>query len=219
MRPLTLELQAFGPFAGKETVDFSKWGNNPLFLINGPTGAGKSTILDAICFALYGQTTGAEREPTQMRCDHADSSLLTEVTLEFSLGDKSYRIRRVPAQERPKTRGEGTTTQQAEAQLWHLDGSEQGSLIVSQKVNQATDEIKELIGLEVEQFRQVMVLPQGKFRELLMADSRQRELIFSQLFQTRISKLDKARLNLKKTSRHLSRVSKYWNPKNPVKKN
>ena len=116
MKPLNLTLQAFGPFASRETIDFTRLGTNPLFLINGPTGAGKSSILDAICFALYGQTTGAEREPAQMRCDHADPSVLTEVILDFQLGETGYRVRRIPTQERPKSRGEGTTTQQAEAQ-------------------------------------------------------------------------------------------------------
>ena len=188
MKPIKLGIQAFGPFAGTEEIDFSKLGNNPLFLINGPTGAGKSSILDAICFALYGQTTGAERDATQMRCDHSDLSLLTEVSLEFMLGSKHYRIRRAPTQERAKSRGDGTTTQQAEAQLWEIDGSEPDRLIVSKSVTDANDEIKQLIGLGVEQFRQVMVLPQGKFRELLMADSKERETIFSQLFETQIYK-------------------------------
>lgn len=188
MKPIKLNIQAFGPFAGKEEIDFTKLGNNPLFLINGPTGAGKSSILDAICFALYGQTTGAERDATQMRCDHSDMSLLTELSLEFMLGAKRYLIRRAPTQERSKSRGEGTTTQQAEAQLWELDGSEQGRLIVSKSVGEANTEIQKLIGLGVEQFRQVMVLPQGKFRELLMADSKERETIFSQLFETHIYK-------------------------------
>lgn len=188
MKPIKLSIQAFGPFAGTEEIDFTKLGNNPLFLINGPTGAGKSSILDAICFALYGQTTGAERDAGQMRCDHSDMSLLTEATLEFMLGEKCYRIRRAPTQERSKSRGEGTTTQQAEAQLWELDGSEQDRLIVSKSVNDANTEIQRLIGLGVDQFRQVMVLPQGKFRELLMADSKQREDIFSQLFETHIYK-------------------------------
>lgn len=86
MKPLKLSIQAFGPFAGKEEIDFSKLGNNPLFLINGPTGAGKSSILDAICFALYGHTTGAERDPQQMRCDHASPDTNCEVSLEFMLG-------------------------------------------------------------------------------------------------------------------------------------
>lgn len=188
MKPLTLTLQAFGPFAGSEGIDFTRLGPNPLFLINGPTGAGKSSILDAICFALYGQTTGAEREPSQMRCDHADPNILTQVTLDFKLGEKYYRIRRLPTQDRPKSRGEGTTTQQAEAQLWQLDDTEEGVLIVAKSVNDATDEIRKLIGLDVEQFRQVMVLPQGKFRDLLMADSKEREKIFGQLFQTFIYK-------------------------------
>jgi exonuclease SbcC len=188
MKPLNLTLQAFGPFASRESVDFTCLGSNPLFLINGPTGAGKSSILDTICFALYGQTTGAERDPAQMRCDHADPSVLTEVILEFQLGETGYRVRRIPTQERPKSRGEGTTTQPAEAQLWLLDGTEEGSLLVAKSVSDATDEIRERIGLDVEQFRQVMVLPQGKFRELLMADSKEREKIFSQLFQTQIYK-------------------------------
>lgn len=194
MKPLQLTLQAFGPFAGNEVVDFSLLGSNPLFLINGPTGAGKSSILDAICFALYGHTTGADREPSQMRCDASDTTVLTEVSLVFSLGAAQYRVRRVPAQERPMVRGDGTTRQVAEAQLWQLDGSDEGKLLVSKSVNDATNTIKELIGLDIDQFRQVMVLPQGKFRELLLADSRDREKIFSQLFQTGIYRRIEERL-------------------------
>ncbi len=187
MTPLTLTMQAFGPFAGSETIDFTALGRSPLFLINGPTGAGKSSILDALCFALYGQTTGNEREPTQMRCDQADATLLTEVSLDFHLRGVDYRVRRVPQQERPKARGEGTTTHNAEAQLWRLkaDG-EVDTCLVARKVNDATTELQTLIGLDASQFRQVMVLPQGKFRELLLAGSKEREVIFSQLFQTRI---------------------------------
>ncbi len=187
MRPNKLIIQAFGPFSETEQIDFDQLGNNPLFLINGPTGAGKSSILDAICFALYGQTTGKEREATQMRCDHAKGDLLTEITLEFTLGEQTYRIRRSPTQERPKSRGDGTTTHQTEAQLWEIkpDGE---ALLVPKKAQEATRIIEELTGLNVEQFRQVMVLPQGKFREFLMADSSQRESIFSKLFQTQIYK-------------------------------
>jgi exonuclease SbcC len=188
MKPLKLTIQAFGPFAGKEEVDFTKLGNNPLFLINGPTGAGKSSILDAICFALYSQTTGAERDPQQMRCDHSKPAIPCEVSLEFMLGTKRYRIWRSPMQERPKSRGEGTTSKAAEARLWYLDGSEKGVLLVSKSVSDATKQINDLMGLGVDQFRQVMVLPQGKFRELLMADSKEREAIFSQLFETHIYK-------------------------------
>jgi len=186
MRPLHLSMSAFGPFATTQTIDFTALGNNPLFLINGPTGAGKTTLLDGICFALYGKTTGNEREGSQMRCDMADNSLLTEVTFSFQLGSDSYRIRRVPEQDRVKKSGDGSTVQKSEAQLYKIDADGNESLLVASKVSEATAEIEALTGLDVEQFRQVMVLPQGKFRELLMADSKARELIFSQLFQTHI---------------------------------
>ena len=187
MTPLSLTMQAFGPFAGTQALDFSALGKSPLFLINGPTGAGKSSILDALCFALYGQTTGNEREPAQMRCDQAADNLLTEVTLDFRLRNIGYRIRRVPQQERPKARGEGTTTQPAEAQLWRLDDNgEVDGCLVARKVSDATAEIQVLLGLDAGQFRQVMVLPQGQFRELLLASSADREKIFSQLFQTQL---------------------------------
>ncbi|TVL19894.1 chromosome segregation protein SMC [Shewanella xiamenensis] len=188
MKPLQLSMSAFGPFASTQTIDFTELGDNPLFLINGPTGAGKTTLLDGICFALYGKTTGNEREGSQMRCDMADDNLLTEVTFSFKLGNTAYRIRRVPEQDRLKKNGEGSTVQKSEAQLFKIapDGTE--TLLVASKVSEATAEIEALTGLDVEQFRQVMVLPQGKFRELLMADSKAREQIFSQLFQTHIYK-------------------------------
>nr|WP_286086906.1 SMC family ATPase [Halomonas sp. S3-1-1] len=182
-------MQAFGPFAGVERLDFTALGRHPLFLINGPTGAGKSSILDAICFALYGQTTGEERTGTEMRCDSAIPTLLTEVTLDFRLQERIYRLRRVPQQERPKARGEGTTTQNAEAQLWQLNEAlEEQTCLVAKNVGEANAQVQTLLGLDVKQFRQVMVLPQGKFRELLVAPSSEREKIFARLFQTQIFK-------------------------------
>ncbi|MFI0471983.1 AAA family ATPase [Halomonas sp. HMF6819] len=189
MTPLVLTMQAFGPFAGVERLDFTALGRHPLFLINGPTGAGKSSILDAICFALYGQTTGEERTGTEMRCDSASPTLLTEVTLDFRLQERLYRLRRVPQQERPKARGEGTTTQNAEAQLWQLNEAlEEQTCLVAKNVGEANAQVQALLGLDVKQFRQVMVLPQGKFRELLVAPSSEREKIFARLFQTQIFK-------------------------------
>lgn len=196
MKPIVLHIQAFGPFAGVEKIDFRELGTNPLFLINGPTGSGKSSILDAICFALYGETTGKERDPAMMRSDHAPPGLQTEISLEFLLLDKTYRIQRLPSQVVSKSKGEGTTTINSKVQLWHLDGSKEGKLL-SNKVKDVDNKIKELIGLGVEQFRQVMVLPQGKFRDLLMADSKVRESIFSQLFQTHIYKQIEDRLKTK----------------------
>ena len=189
MKPVTLSMTAFGPFAGTEYVDFRLLGEQPLFLINGVTGAGKTTLLDAICFSLYGKTTGDERDASQMRCDNAAKEALTCVEMHFSIGSNHYKIRRVPEQWRPKAKGDGFTRQSAEAQLWQVD--QQGAevrVMVGQKVTEATREIECLTGLNVEQFRQVMVLPQGQFRKLLMADSKDREAIFSKLFSTHIYK-------------------------------
>lgn len=188
MKPLYLRLQAFGPFADQEEIDFTQLGDNPLFLINGTTGSGKSTLLDAMAFALYGDTTGKEREAADMRCQYADDASLTEVEFVFCLGEKTYRILRLPAQERKKSRGDGWTLQAAEAYLYEVlaDGSE--SLLVSKKVTEFNQRIIELMGLNSEQFRQVMVLPQGLFRKLLLADSKEREPILSRLFQTELYK-------------------------------
>ncbi|MDA0132792.1 SMC family ATPase [Vibrio harveyi] len=185
MKPIKLTMQAFGPFAQTETIEFDKLGTNPLFLINGPTGSGKTSILDAICFALYGETTGNERQGIQMRCDMAAPTLLTEVTLEFSLHGKSYRVIRSPEQEAPKARGEGMTVRKHTAALYEI--TDEAKLITS-KTTQVKTEVTNIIGLNETQFRQVMVLPQGKFRELLLATSKEREEIFGQLFQTDIYK-------------------------------
>ena len=190
MRPIKLSMTAFGPFIATETVDFELFGERPLFLINGATGAGKTTILDAMCFALYGQTTGKEREAGQMRCDFADDNTITSVEFTFELASIQFRILRVPEQTRAKKSGEGITTQKARAELWQVNGEGEKTekLLVPEKVTEATQKIEELTGLRVDQFRQVMVLPQGQFRRLLMADSKDREQIFSQLFETGIYK-------------------------------
>ncbi|MFV8452909.1 AAA family ATPase [Vibrio campbellii] len=185
MKPIKLKMQAFGPFAQTETIEFDKLGTNPLFLINGPTGSGKTSILDAICFALYGETTGNERQGIQMRCDMAAPTLLTEVTLEFSLHGKSYRVIRSPEQEAPKARGEGMTVRKHTAALYEITDEEK---LITSKTTQVKTEVTNIIGLNETQFRQVMVLPQGKFRELLLATSKEREEIFGQLFQTDIYK-------------------------------
>ncbi|WP_154173342.1 AAA family ATPase [Vibrio metoecus] len=191
MRPLKLTLQAFGPFAGREVIDFTELGDAPLFLINGATGAGKSSILDAICYALYGETTGSERTGDQMRCDFADPECLTEVVFEFELAGREYQITRQPDQEIPKKRGEGMTKKAHSAMLVALKKGEQE--LLANKPSPVAKAVVELIGLDVKQFRQVMVLPQGKFRELLTANSKEREQIFGQLFQTQLySQIERA---------------------------
>lgn len=184
-----LHIQAFGPFANKEVIDFSILGENPLFLIDGPTGAGKSSILHAICYALYGETTDSDRKGLGLRCDHADDDVLTELSLEFSIRGDRYRITRVPLQLRPAKRGGGETEQKPTAHLCRIldDGSEE--TLVTKKISHADDEIEKIVGLTPAQFLQVMVLPQGKFRELLLAKSDERQVILSKLFQTEIYKI------------------------------
>lgn len=189
MRPLRLMMRAFGPYAGEQMLDFRRLGDRSLFLIHGPTGSGKTTILDAICFALYGDTSGAERDGKQMRSDNADPSLLTEVTFDFSLGSDLYRVTRRPEQERPKRRGGGTTIEQPQAALWQrtglVDDEEEGQVITAQW-KRVTEEIERLFGFQSDQFRQVVMLPQGQFRRLLTANSREREDILEALFRTEI---------------------------------
>lgn len=189
MRPVRLETRAFGPYAGSQILDFRELGNRTLFLIHGPTGAGKTSILDAICFALYGECSGADREPRRMRSDHADAGMLTEVILDFRLGDESYRVFRRPEQLRPKKRGGGATLARAEATLWRRSGlardDEEGTVLATQWSG-VTEEIERLLGFRSDQFRQVVVLPQGEFRRLLLSDSRERQSILEVLFRTEL---------------------------------
>ena len=188
MRPLRLVMRAFGPYAGEQVLDFSALSRSACFLIHGPTGAGKTSILDAICFALYGEASGGERDPKRLRSDHAEPTMATEVVFDFSLGADAYRVSRGPEQERPKARGTGMTTQQPKASLWRRTNSapaDEGELLASQP-NKVNAEVERLLGFRRDQFAQVVMLPQGKFRELLQADSRGREEILQILFQTEV---------------------------------
>ncbi|MBF0520519.1 MAG: SMC family ATPase [Nitrospirae bacterium] len=173
MKPLKLIIEGFGPYVNKQVIDFTVLGNRTLFLIHGNTGSGKSTILDAICFALYGETSGNERTGTQMRSNFVDSSVPTEVTLEFSVGTESYRITRNPAYGK-KLVG---------AALWKITDFINPELIANKKTL-ADEKMITLLGFNAETFRQVVVLPQGKFRELLMAPVKERQKILEVLFKT-----------------------------------
>ena len=189
MRPLKLVMRAFGPYPGEQVVDFTAFEHAPLFLIHGETGAGKSMLLDAICFALYGQASGPERAAAQLRSQQADDSTLTEVRLDFRLGGAHYRIVRRPAQKRRKKRGSGHTTEEARAWLWRrapgMPEEEEGALL-AEKVGEVNARVEELLGLTAEQFRQVIVLPQGRFRDLLTASSAERQEILQRLFDTEV---------------------------------
>ncbi len=187
MKPLRLEMQAFGPFRGRETVDFEKLAGS-LFLIAGPIGAGKTTILDAICFALYGESSGKGRSAADLRSHLADATVETEVTLDFSVGGKTYRVYRQPTQEIRKKRGDGTRTVQTRGTLWERTGREAATddgVPLAAKVREVDERVREILGFDAAQFRQVILLPQGKFREFLSANSRDRESILKVLFDVR----------------------------------
>ncbi|MBN2878601.1 MAG: AAA family ATPase [Clostridia bacterium] len=179
MRPLKLKMTAFGPYSGTQEIDFTLLNKNALFLITGPTGSGKTSIFDAICFALYGRASGDDRASKGLRSDFAKADTLTEAELTFELKGNEYYIRRVPEQERPASRGKGTTTQKADAEL------KAGGKIYT-GIHDVNDKITEIMGIDAEQFRQIMMIPQGEFRKLLTADSRDREKILKKLFNTRI---------------------------------
>ncbi len=187
MRPLRLELAAFGPYADPQVIDFRVLGERRLFLVHGVTGAGKTTLLDAICFALYGDATGADRDAKGFRSQFSGPELETSVTLDFQLGERVYRVTRQPEQERAKLRGEGTTVSPHTATLWDRTGladeAEEGKVLAT-RVGNVTAAIVDLLGFRSEQFRQVIVLPQGRFRDLLLAGSKEREEILRQLFDT-----------------------------------
>ena len=184
MKPIKLTLQAFGPFAGCEVVDFTLLPPGCLFLIAGPTGAGKTSILDGITYALYGDTSGGERSAREMRSHHADASVQTEVEFEFALGERRYRVKRIPEQERAALRGDKLVKVLAKAELYRLEADGETWTPLAQKTTEVTALVEELLGFKAEQFRQVVLLPQGQFRKLLAASSAEREKILETLFGT-----------------------------------
>ena len=187
MRPLRLVLTAFGPFARETTVDFRKLAGRGMFLITGPTGSGKTTLFDGATFALFGETSGRGREPHQMRSQHADPATPTEVTLDFALGEEVYRVTRRPKQDRPRRRGAGMMTELSTATLWRrtglIDDAEEGAVLASRPAD-VDAEVQRRLGFSAEQFRQVVILPQGQFRKFLESTSQERETILEALFRT-----------------------------------
>jgi exonuclease SbcC len=178
MRPLKLTIAGFGPYAGQQTLDFAALGTGGLYLITGDTGAGKTTIFDAITFALFGEASGDSREPAMLRSKYAKAEDPTYVELTFAYGGKEYTVKRNPEYERAKKSGSGTTTQKADAQLTYPDGR------VVTKVKDVDLSIRQIIGLTREQFAQVSMISQGEFRKLLQADTKERQKIFRDIFGT-----------------------------------
>ena len=179
MRPTKLILSAFGPYAGKTGIDLTKLGDRGLYLITGATGAGKTTIFDAITFALYGEASGAEREADMLRSKYADAKTPTYVEMEFLCRGERYRNRRNPEYQRPKGRGEGMTTEHADAELTFFDGRPPVT-----KSREVTRAVTELTGLDRGQFTQVAMIAQGAFLKLLHAKTEERSKIFRELFGT-----------------------------------
>ncbi|AOY75912.1 SbcC/MukB-like Walker B domain-containing protein [Clostridium formicaceticum] len=183
MRPIQLTMSAFGPYADIETIDFKKLNDRNIFLITGPTGAGKTTIFDGIAYAIYGKTSGSDRDQEHIRSDFAKEDILTYVELTFQLHGKEYYIKRIPKQYKKKTRGEGYTEQKSDAELKII-----GENKIYTGVLEVDHKIKEVIGLTYEQFRQIVMIPQGEFRELLLAGSKERQEIFRKIFGTSVFK-------------------------------
>lgn len=180
MKIKKLIVSAFGPYATEQELDFEKYlDNQNMFVITGNTGAGKTTIFDAINFVLYGEASGSERDGKSLRSDFADSSTKTEVKLWFSLKNKDYYIKRSPQYFRSKQRGEGLTENKAEAELIYDDKTITGT-------KEVTRQVEEILGITCEQFKQLVMIPQGEFKKLLNSDSDKKEEIFRKIFGTKV---------------------------------
>ena len=179
MRPLRLTLSAFGPYAGETVLELEKLGKGGLYLVTGDTGAGKTTLFDAITYALYDHSSGGVREGAMLRCKYAGPKTPTFVELEFEVNGQRYTVRRNPEYPRPKTRGEGFTTEKADASLIYADGRPPVT-----KAKEVTSAVIDIIGLDYSQFSQIAMIAQGQFTKLLNASTEDRSRIFRKLFRT-----------------------------------
>ncbi|KQW13210.1 SMC family ATPase [Streptomyces sp. Root369] len=186
MRLHRLDITAFGPFGGSQTVDFDELSAAGLFLLHGPTGAGKTSVLDAVCYALYGAVPGARQSGQGMtlRSDHAASGTRTEIRLELTVAGRRLEITRQPPWERPKKRGSGTTLDKAQSWLREYDGAVGAWKDLSRSHQEIGEEITQLLGMSREQFCQVVLLPQGDFARFLRADAEARGKLLGRLFDT-----------------------------------
>ena len=196
MRPIKLKISAFGPYAGVIEIDFTKLGKGGLYLITGDTGAGKTTIFDAITYALYGNPSGNNREVSMFRSQYADPRTPTEVELLFSYYDKEYIVRRNPEYERANKRGDGTTRQIAGAEFVYPDGKVIG------KIKEVDQAVKQVIGIDRNQFCQIAMIAQGDFLKLLLSPTKDRMEIFRHIFKTQ--KYSNLQERLKKESAGLA---------------
>ena len=181
MKPKKLIISAFGPYADRTELDFTKLGSGGLYLITGDTGAGKTTIFDAITFALYGEASGEIRTGEMFRSKYAAPEVRTFVELTFAHQGKDYMVKRNPEYDRPKERGQGMTRERANAELIFPDGRQPVT-----KSTEVTKAVTELLGLDQKQFRQIAMIAQGDFQKLLLAETADRSEIFRKMFHTEI---------------------------------
>lgn len=186
MRLHRLTITAFGPFGSSQEVDFDALSTAGIFLLHGPTGAGKTSVLDAVCFALYGDVPGGrESLKGSLRSDHAPAGVLTEVCLQLTVGGRRLEITRSPAQPRPKRKGQGFTTEKAQSRLREYDSESGGWQSLSRSHQEIGEEITQLVGMSRDQFCQVVLLPQGDFSRFLRSDAEARGKLLGRLFDTR----------------------------------
>ena len=179
MRPLKLTLSAFGPYAAKTVLDLAQLGRGGLYLVTGDTGAGKTTLFDAITYALYDHSSGGVREGAMLRSKYAEPGTPTFVELEFEVRGQRCTVRRNPEYLRPKARGEGFTTEKADACLTYADGRPPVT-----RAKDVTAAVMDIIGLDYNQFSQIAMIAQGQFTRLLNASTEERSKIFRKLFRT-----------------------------------
>lgn len=184
MKPISLTIEAFGPYRDSVTLDFSQLENHSMFLISGPTGAGKTSILDAMVYALYGEPSGEVRKTDAIRSDFAEPKRMTRVDFSFAIGDTQYRIERLPKQMVAKKRGTGMREQNASATVYEMKDGEWK--VIATSAAAIRDTIQRIIGFRKDQFLQVVLLPQGEFRKLLVASTNEREELLHTLFRTEL---------------------------------
>ena len=184
MKPISLTMEAFGPYRDSVTLDFNELQDHSMFLIAGPTGAGKTSILDAMVYALYGEPSGEVRKTDAIRSDFAEPHRMTRVDFSFAIGDAQYRVERLPKQMVAKKRGTGMREQNASATVYEMKDGEWK--VIATSAAAIRDTIQQIIGFRKDQFLQVVLLPQGEFRKLLVASTSEREELLHTLFRTEL---------------------------------
>ena len=184
MKPISLTIEAFGPYRDSVTLDFSALQDHSMFLISGPTGAGKTSILDAMVYALYGEPSGEVRKTDAIRSDFAEPERMTRVDFSFAIGEAQYRVERLPKQLVAKKRGTGMREQNASATVYEMKDGEWK--VIATSAAAIRDAIQRIIGFRKDQFLQVVLLPQGEFRKLLVASTSEREELLHTLFRTEL---------------------------------